>query len=382
MDIYRPRLLVTGGAGFVLSNLVHHWLSIDTSATAVIFDQKKAWDESSQAFLGGFVTSGCLCFYDGDVSSSESWDLLEKLHGIDFTHVVVGAAITATREEELLNPIKIIDVNFRGTLKCLEFVRDRLRNIHRCVHISSDAVLGVEGLIHSNDNEAVVEPLAVPLMSHYALSKFAGEATVRRWKELYGMDLVSVRFTDVYGRLDRDTGSRNIHNAPYKLCRKALALENKLSKFTDNCDPNDQVFIKIAAPSLDSVCWDMIDAPSVASGVTAILKSPDKPKRHVYHIGLGRTPTIKEVIESVLNHKLGQTDLANIKVFAEEELNDSTKRIIDITALPDKHWLKAHPIDISPMRDEFEWYPEKLETAIKAYMNHLRGCHEKGLLVA
>ena len=110
MEMNGPRLLVTGGAGFVLSNLVHHWLTDDNTATAVIFDQKKAWDQSIQEFLGCFVANGRLSFFDGDVSSSESWILLEQCHGIEFTHVVAGAAVTATREEEAINPLKIIDV--------------------------------------------------------------------------------------------------------------------------------------------------------------------------------------------------------------------------------------------------------------------------------
>ena len=384
MEIAGPRLLVTGGAGFVLSNFVQHWLTDDNTATAVIFDQKKAWDQSIQEFLGCFLATGRLSFFDGDVSSSESWILLEQFYGIEFTHVVAGAAVTATREEEAINPSKIIDVNLIGTLKCLEFVRSRLRNIHRCVHISSDAVLGVEGLIHSNAKEPAADPLAVPYMSHYALSKFAGEAAVRRWKELFNMDLVSVRFSDVYGKLDRDTGARNIHNAPYKVCRKVLALENKICSNNkgDNCQPIDQVFLKIKAPSLDSVCWDIIDATSVASGLTALLKSQNKPKRHVYHIALGRTPTILEVVESAFGRKLEQNDIANIEIVADDELTTASKGGIDIATLSENHWLKSHPIDISPMHDEFGWYPEKLEIAMNKYMRHLRDCQEKGLMIA
>ena len=41
--------------------------------------------------------------------------------------------------------------------------------------------------------------------------------------ELYGMDACCVRFADVYGRLDRNTGARNRHNAPYWVCKAAAA---------------------------------------------------------------------------------------------------------------------------------------------------------------
>ena len=380
MGTNRPRLLITGGAGFVLSNLVHHWLTIDSTATAVIFDQKKAWDLSIQAFLGNFVATERLCFYDGDVSSSESWTLLEKIHGTQFTHVVAGAALTPTAEEEKQMPLKIIDVNLQGILKCFEFVRLRLPNIHRCVHISSDAVLGIKGLNFSPDTDTPSDTLAVPSMSLYALSKLAGEAAAKRWKELYGMDIVSVRFSDVYGRLDRDTGARNRHNAPYWVCRKVLALENETSLLQneDSYKATNQVKIKVAAPSLDSVCWDMIAAPSVASGVAALLKSPSKPKRHVYHIALGRTPPILEVIESALGRKMEPDDFDKIQMVqvSDDGLNSATKGDIDIGCLAVNHWLMSNPMDIGPMKDEFGWYPEELKTSLKQYMDHLRESQE------
>ena len=89
--------------------------------------------------------------------------------------------------------------------------------MRRCVHISSDAVLGVAGLVSPlpapsastpsapppSSPPSAPDPKAVPAMSMYALAKVGGEAAVQRYKTLYGMDVVSVRFSDVYGRLDR-----------------------------------------------------------------------------------------------------------------------------------------------------------------------------------
>ena len=89
--------------------------------------------------------------------------------------------------------------------------RLRLPQMRRCVHISSDAVLGVAGLVSPlpgpsaspSAPPSAPDPKAVPAMSMYALAKVGGEAAVQRYKALYGMDVVSVRFSDVYGRLDR-----------------------------------------------------------------------------------------------------------------------------------------------------------------------------------
>ena len=68
------RLLVTGGAGFVLSNVVARWLRDEPdegAASCVIFDLARAWDASAQGFLSKWIASGCLKFFEGDVTSSE-----------------------------------------------------------------------------------------------------------------------------------------------------------------------------------------------------------------------------------------------------------------------------------------------------------------------
>lgn len=208
------RLLVTGGAGFVLSHVVDRWLDSDPQATAVIFDQGRAWDHSVRALLGRHIKTGRLGFFDGDVARAQAWDRLTHRYGSDFTHVVVGAAITPTPIEEERLAAKIIEVNYRGVLLCLEWARRHCPRLARVIHVSSDAVLGVNGLVSQRLVSVAAEttrgpelpipthPIAcadaaVPEMSMYALAKVAGEASVRRWRELFGMDVLSVRFSDV-----------------------------------------------------------------------------------------------------------------------------------------------------------------------------------------
>ena len=88
--------------------------------------------------------------------------------------------------------------------------RRGLTSLH-CLVVSSDAVYDSPGLVRP----ALEGEPQQDTMGLYCLSKFAGENAVARWGKLYNMDVCSVRFADVYGRLDRDTGARNRHNAPY-----------------------------------------------------------------------------------------------------------------------------------------------------------------------
>lgn len=396
------RLLVTGGAGFVMSNLVHRWLSEDQEATAVVFDQARAWDDAVKAFLADFIADGRVAFYDGDVTSPSSWAELEAAYGAGFTHVVSAAAITPTDAEELRAPARILQVNLQGHLSCLEFARLRCTHLKRLVHVSSDAVLGVPDLLARGGPATEVGsgeragarartpgPLpatsTLPDMSLYACAKIAGEAATQRWCKLFGLDAVSVRFSDVYGRMDRDTGARNRHNAPFWLCRKVLTMEAKVCE-SQAASPLKPQRINVRTPAgvgLDGHCWDIIDAPSCARGICAILKAHRKPKRTLYHLALGRAPTLKEVISAATSsgaarwkvgrgiRKAGVRELCNFKQPSKRAAAAVTGTV-DIESLPEGHWLLAHPMDVAPMKEEFGWEATPLPRALNEYLEHLR----------
>jgi UDP-glucose 4-epimerase len=270
------RLLVTGGSGFVLSNVVFEWLTSDDASTAVIFDLHRAWDAAVQAFLAPFLKSQRLAFCAGSVSDPASWIVLEQEHGMGFTHIISGAAITPTRADEVANAAAILDVNLFGAVRALEFGRQLpVGQLKRFIFVSSDAVYEPPGLVRpALEGEATDDTIGL-----YCMSKFSGEAAVARWAELYDMDACSVRFADVYGRLDRDTGARNRHNAPYWVCTRAAA--------------GLRVGVR---GSLDDVGWDYIAAPDVALAVVAILRCASKPKLPVYTIGGGRTVPHEELL--------------------------------------------------------------------------------------
>eukprot|EP00041_Stephanoeca_diplocostata_P038863 m.1563499 g.1563499 ORF g.1563499 m.1563499 type:complete len:752 (+) comp25282_c0_seq31:1253-3508(+) len=378
-----PRLLITGGAGFVLSHVVREFLEQNgVGATAVVFDQERAWDAVVQQFLSKALESGRLKLFHGDVSSQESWARLLETHGCDFTHIVAGAALTPTPTEDLKLGAKILNVNFMGVVATLTWAQSHCRQLHRLVHISSDAVLGVPGLIvdRPEGSPAPAEEVgsrALPALSLYALAKVGGEGATRRWRDVCGMDAVSVRFSDVYGPLDRNTGARNRHNAPYWVCRKALRMIRE-GKPKDAADK-----FHIAGKSIHEVCWDIIDAPSAARGVVALLMAEHKPRKVMYHLALGMTPTHAEVLDAALRGgKHPECDAAldvyshtdDLVTFADTTQNETSAAVVgavDLATLPGDHWLHRAPMPISDMQTEFGWTPTPLRTAIRDYVQHL-----------
>ena len=201
------RLLITGGAGFVLSNVIHEWLSGDESATAIAFDLPRAWDDAARAFLEEFISSGRLKFYAGSVVNEHDWSALRKETCFlePFTHVVSGAALTPTTAEEAAGGgvASVMRVNLLGALHALEFARTYAPTC-RFVLISSRAVSNYPRLITPRIEE---EDMSTSIDA-YALSKWTGEQLVARYTELYSMDCCCVRYSSVFGRMDRDTGAR------------------------------------------------------------------------------------------------------------------------------------------------------------------------------
>ena len=212
------RLLITGGSGFVLSNVVFEWLSTSADSTAVVFDLPRAWDEDVQFFLAEFLENKRLSFFAGSVSDPAAWASLEKEHSVGFTHIISGAAVTPTRADEEAGAAAILEINLFGSIRALDFAR-RCDQLKRFIFVSSDAVYEYPGLIRP----AMEDEPRPTSMGLYCLSKYSGEHAVARWAELFGLDACCVRFADVYGRLDRDTGARNRHNAPYWVCTRATA---------------------------------------------------------------------------------------------------------------------------------------------------------------
>jgi dTDP-D-glucose 4,6-dehydratase len=107
---FAPKLLITGGAGFVLSHVVRTWLDRHPAGSCVIFDKLGLQDGDASRFFAPLLASGRLAVFTGDVGGEASWARLANVHGTDFTHVVAGAAITPTADEEAALGIDILRI--------------------------------------------------------------------------------------------------------------------------------------------------------------------------------------------------------------------------------------------------------------------------------
>ena len=169
------RALVTGGAGFIGSNLVNRL--IDDGHDVVIIDNLSTSKKEN--------VNPKADFYHRDISLMDNFSMFE---GVD---VVFHTAAKARVQPSIENPVEFNKVNVEGTLNVLKACVDY--DVKRFVYSSSSSVYGnVEQL--PTPEEHKLNP-----MSPYALQKLIGEQYCKLFSELYNLETVSLRYFNVYG---------------------------------------------------------------------------------------------------------------------------------------------------------------------------------------
>ncbi|OGH64049.1 MAG: hypothetical protein A2821_03525 [Candidatus Magasanikbacteria bacterium RIFCSPHIGHO2_01_FULL_41_23] len=172
-----PNYLVTGGAGFIGTNLVKTLLSEGHSVR--VFDNYVGgnFPERHQKEAEYIV---------GDIRDKDA--LVKTFVGIDgIFHLAAVPRVSYSVE----HPLETHDVNVNGTLNVLEAVRSA--GVKRVIFASSSAALG-------DQPQYPVPETAVPKpISPYGLHKLVGENYCRLWSTFYGLETVSLRYFNIYG---------------------------------------------------------------------------------------------------------------------------------------------------------------------------------------
>ena len=172
------RCLVTGGAGFIGSNLVDRLIA-DGNDVMVI-------DDLSTGDINNVNSKAS--FNQMDISIKTALDYMTMLmRGVD---VVFHLAAFPRVEASIENPLLAHNINVNGTLNVLKSAKDA--GVHRVVFTSSSAVYG-EASVPTDENHPT-NP-----MSPYALHKLIGEQYCKLFSELYGLETICLRYSNAYG---------------------------------------------------------------------------------------------------------------------------------------------------------------------------------------
>jgi nucleoside-diphosphate-sugar epimerase/UDP-N-acetylmuramyl pentapeptide phosphotransferase/UDP-N-acetylglucosamine-1-phosphate transferase len=177
---HAARMTVTGGAGFIGSNLVRGLLELDGFRIRVLDDL------STGSALNLKELNGRVELIRGDIRDPQV--VAAALEGSD---VVFHLAALPSVARSVADPRLVHEVNATGTLTVLTAARDA--GVRRVVYSSSSSVYGNTPTLPKH------ERMPVTTLSPYAAAKFAGESYCRAFTGVYGLETVSLRFFNVFG---------------------------------------------------------------------------------------------------------------------------------------------------------------------------------------
>jgi nucleoside-diphosphate-sugar epimerase len=180
------RFLVTGGAGFIGSNLVEALLRAGESVSVLDDFSSGRRENLAHAEEWRAAGGGEFRLIEGDLRDSET--CRRAVAGADF--VLHKAAIPSV-QRSVENPLVTNEVNVGGTLQLLEAARRA--GTRRFVFASSSSVYGDSVQLPK------VETMAPAPISPYGLQKLAGESYCVLYHRLYGLPTIALRYFNVFG---------------------------------------------------------------------------------------------------------------------------------------------------------------------------------------
>lgn len=267
MTVYLDRLkgrniLVTGGAGFIGSNLVD--VFSPTNHVIVL-------DNLSSGSLANLDRSkGRITFVRGDILDKSL--LVSLVAEVDF---VFHMAANVGNVRSIEDPVFDMETNIRGTINLLEAcVNSR---IERLVYSASSAIFG-EPMYLPIDEKHPVNP-----ESPYAVSKLAAEKYCFAFWKVHGVPTTAVRYFNVYGPRQGSSGYANV----IPIFLRKLRQNEPLTVFGDGKQTRDFVFVQ-----------DIVQANILAATTPAAIGES-------LNIGSGKVYQVNELI-SIIHEVTGR----------------------------------------------------------------------------
>lgn len=181
--------LITGGAGFIGSNLCEALLDMGYKVRCL-----DDLSTGSQANIDIFISNQNYTFIEGDIKSLDI--CMNACEGADF---VLHQAAWGSVPRSIEMPLFYCANNITGTLNMLEAAR--IQGVKKFVYASSSSVYGDE------PNLPKKEGREGNLLSPYAVSKRADEEWAKQYTKHYGLDTYGLRYFNVFGRRQDPNGT-------------------------------------------------------------------------------------------------------------------------------------------------------------------------------
>lgn len=185
----KSSILVTGGAGFIGSNLCEYFLSKGHQVTCL-----DNFATGHRHNLKDFINHPDFSLIEGDIRNLS--DCQKAVQGVDY---VLHQAALGSVPRSIKDPITTNEVNVSGFLNMLVASRDA--QVKRFVYAASSSTYG-----DSQGLPKVEEVIGKPL-SPYAITKYVNELYADIFSRTYGLETIGLRYFNVFGRKQDPKGA-------------------------------------------------------------------------------------------------------------------------------------------------------------------------------
>lgn len=302
-------VLVTGGAGFIGSNLVDE-LMTQGIETRVLDDLS----EGSMRNLARWNGHPKFQFIRGSILD---FDLVRR--AVDHVSCVFHLAADSRIQTGIADPRHSIETNVVGTTNVAE--ASRQAGVKRIVYSASSSAYGrkndvaLSGYPDSSVGRGLHENLPTDCLNPYSVSKKAGEDIMDVYHRLYGLSTVSLRYFNVYGPRHQEEGR---YATVIAIFRRQLRHGQKMTVVGDGSQRRDFTFVGdvVRANMMAMMNWDV---------------------NGVINVGAGRNYSIMELASIIEARHFSYSMLSNAKnvEYIPPRLGEANVTLADVTRARD-----------------------------------------------
>jgi UDP-N-acetylglucosamine/UDP-N-acetylgalactosamine 4-epimerase len=311
------KILVTGGAGFIGSNLCEALLADERVSLVRVLDNLAT---GSLKNIEGFRSHPKFEFTEGDIR-----DYATCLSACEAIDLISHQAALGSVPRSINDPLTTNAVNITGTLNI--FTAAKEKQIRRVVYAASSSTYGDHpGL------PKVEDKIGNPL-SPYAVTKYVNELYAKVYTSLYGLEIIGLRYFNIFGPRQNPAG-------PY-----AAVIPLFAAAVINNQSPT------INGDGETSRDFTYVDN-AVQANIKALFTDNNEAVNQVYNIACGDKTTLNQLF-----HYLADTAGSKLQpVYGPERAGDVKHSLADITKA--QTLLGYHPaVTIREgLQKTFEWY--------------------------
>jgi len=289
--------LVTGGAGFIGSNLVEYLLKNNVKKV-IILDNFSTGNKKN---IGEFLKESNCELIEGDIRDLDTCK--NAMISVDY---VLHQAALGSVPRSINNPITSNEVNISGFLNML-VAAEKSKTVKRVVYAASSSTYG-----DHPDLPKVEEKIGKPL-SPYAVTKYVNELYADVFYKTYGLETIGLRYFNVFGPKQNPDGAY------------AAVIPKFISHFLNNKD------VIINGDGKHSRDFTFVENV-VQANMKAILTDNSSAVNQVYNVAFGENTSLNELVRAIKNGLSSLSiDVGKTKVhFGDERKGDVKHSLADI----------------------------------------------------